>query len=67
MPLSERQFGAAHRLGQDVCVVAGPGSGKTSVLIERFSWLVTKRGFLHAAFSRSRSLRKPPPRFASAW
>lgn len=41
--LSERQIGAAHRLGQDVCVVAGPGSGKTSVLIERFTWLVTDR------------------------
>lgn len=44
MPLSERQINAAHRLGQDVCVVAGPGSGKTSVLIERFSWLVTRQG-----------------------
>ncbi|MBC7927470.1 MAG: UvrD-helicase domain-containing protein [Bryobacteraceae bacterium] len=44
MPLSERQIAAAHRLGQDVCVVAGPGSGKTSVLIERFSWLVRERG-----------------------
>ena len=44
MSLSERQINAAHRLGQDVCVVAGPGSGKTSVLIERFSWLVSERG-----------------------
>jgi ATP-dependent helicase/nuclease subunit A len=44
MPVSERQLAAAHRLGQDVCVVAGPGSGKTSVLIERFSWLVRSRG-----------------------
>ncbi|MBC8165940.1 MAG: UvrD-helicase domain-containing protein, partial [Bryobacteraceae bacterium] len=44
MGLSERQTDAAHRLGQDVCVVAGPGSGKTSVLIERFSWLVRERG-----------------------
>ncbi len=44
MPLSDRQLAAAHRLGQDVCVVAGPGSGKTSVLIERFSWLVRERG-----------------------
>ena len=40
MSLSEKQINAAHRLGQDVCVVAGPGSGKTSVLIERFCWLV---------------------------
>lgn len=44
MPLSDRQSAAAHRLAQDVCVVAGPGSGKTSVLIERFSWLVRERG-----------------------
>ena len=44
MSLSERQINAAHRLGQDVCVVAGPGSGKTSVLIERFTWLVSERG-----------------------
>lgn len=43
MSLSERQIHAAHRLGQDVCVVAGPGSGKTSVLIERFTWLVSER------------------------
>ena len=42
MSLSERQINAAHRLGQDVCVVAGPGSGKTSVLIERFTWLVSR-------------------------
>jgi ATP-dependent helicase/nuclease subunit A len=43
-PLSERQTNAAHRLRQDVCVVAGPGSGKTSVLIERFTWLVSQHG-----------------------
>lgn len=42
--LSAQQLAAAHRVGQDVCVVAGPGSGKTSVLIERFSWLVQKNG-----------------------
>src|SRR5215472_4373497 len=28
------------RLGQDMCVVAGPGSGKTTVLVERFRRLV---------------------------
>lgn len=44
MPLSNRQREAAHRRGQDVCVLAGPGSGKTSVLIERFSWLVQQQG-----------------------
>lgn len=40
MTLSDAQRNAARRLGQDVCVVAGPGSGKTRVLIERFAWLV---------------------------
>src|SRR5207247_10119007 len=29
-----------HALDQDTCVVAGPGSGKTTVLIERFRGLV---------------------------
>ncbi len=38
--LSAEQQRAVERLGQDVCVVAGPGSGKTRVLIERFAWLV---------------------------
>src|SRR3954468_2539074 len=46
MSLSEKQINAAHRLDQDVCVVAGPGSGKTSVLIERFSWLVREKNIL---------------------
>ena len=27
----------------DVCVVAGPGSGKTTVLVERFLWLVSAK------------------------
>jgi ATP-dependent helicase/nuclease subunit A len=40
MTLSDRQRNAARRLGEDVCVIAGPGSGKTRVLIERFAWLV---------------------------
>jgi len=34
------QWAAITREGQDVCVVAGPGSGKTGVLVERFAWLV---------------------------
>jgi ATP-dependent helicase/nuclease subunit A len=38
--LSDQQRAAVERLGGDVCVVAGPGSGKTRVLIERFAWLV---------------------------
>jgi CRISPR-associated protein Cas4 len=38
--LSPAQRNAVERTNQDVCVVAGPGSGKTRVLIERFAWLV---------------------------
>jgi len=38
--LSPEQTQAARRTGQDVCVSAGPGSGKTRVLVERFRWLV---------------------------
>src|ERR1700757_1114333 len=38
--LTPAQEAAVRREGQDVCVVAGPGSGKTRVLIERFAWLV---------------------------
>ena len=44
MILSNDQRRAVERTGQDVCVVAGPGSGKTRVLTERFAWLVEKRG-----------------------
>ncbi len=40
MTLSPEQLAAVTRTGQDVCVVAGPGSGKTRVLVERFRWLV---------------------------
>jgi ATP-dependent helicase/nuclease subunit A len=40
MSLSIDQRSAVERTNQDVCVVAGPGSGKTRVLIERFAWLV---------------------------
>ncbi len=35
---------AAHRLGEDACIVAGPGSGKTTVLVERYKQLVLERG-----------------------
>ena len=44
MTLTRAQQDAIRRSGQDVCVVAGPGSGKTSVLIERFAWLVEECG-----------------------
>ena len=44
MRFSPEQERSAHRLGQDVCVVAGPGSGKTRVLAERFCWLVREQG-----------------------
>src|ERR1700692_1454458 len=40
MSLSPDQKSAVERTNQDICVVAGPGSGKTRVLIERFAWLV---------------------------
>ena len=39
MKLSAAQQAAIERTGQDVCCVAGPGSGKTRVLVERFAWL----------------------------
>ena len=35
---------AIDRLGQDACIVAGPGSGKTTVLVERFRQLVAEAG-----------------------
>jgi ATP-dependent helicase/nuclease subunit A len=41
--LEETQRAAAQRVGQDVSVDAGPGSGKTRVLIARFGWLVRER------------------------
>jgi ATP-dependent exoDNAse (exonuclease V) beta subunit len=43
MNLSAEQQAAVERAGQDVCVVAGPGAGKTRVLTERFFWLVENR------------------------
>src|SRR3954454_15778951 len=36
----QRDAIAMDALGKDTCVVAGPGSGKTTVLIERFRGLV---------------------------
>src|ERR1700722_6323982 len=44
MELSAEQLAAVERRGQDVCVMAGPGSGKTRVLVERFAWLVEEQG-----------------------
>src|SRR5271167_4978013 len=41
--LTPAQKNAVERTGQDVCVVAGPGSGKTRVLIERFAWVVEEQ------------------------
>jgi ATP-dependent helicase/nuclease subunit A len=43
--LSLAQQRAVRREGQNVCVMAGPGSGKTRVLIERFAWLVEEQHF----------------------
>ena len=46
MDLTETQRQAVESWGAgDVCVVAGPGSGKTTVLVERFRWLVAEKGF----------------------
>lgn len=44
MTLTPAQRRAVERTGQDVCVIAGPGSGKTRVLVERFRWLVEAQG-----------------------
>ena len=41
--MTPSQQNAVRRMGQDVCVVAGPGSGKTRVLVERFAWLVEEQ------------------------
>lgn len=43
MKFTPKQKAALERMGQDVCVVAGPGSGKTAVLVERFAWLVSEQ------------------------
>lgn len=40
MDLSAAQQAAVTRSGQDACCVAGPGSGKTRVLVERYAWLI---------------------------
>ena len=39
------QLNAIEYLQRDACVVAGPGSGKTTVLVERYRRLVTDRKF----------------------
>lgn len=57
--LSLQQRAAVERAGQDVCVVAGPGSGKTRVLVERFAWLVERCGIDPGASSPSLSQTKP--------
>ena len=45
MKLSSSQASAVKAWGEgDVCVIAGPGSGKTTVLVERFRWLVEEKG-----------------------
>ena len=39
----QREAVSSWRRG-DICVMAGPGSGKTRVLAERFRWLVAEKG-----------------------
>ncbi|MBY0372697.1 MAG: UvrD-helicase domain-containing protein, partial [Bryobacteraceae bacterium] len=45
MSLTPEQQAAVTRWRQDVCVVAGPGSGKTRVLVERYLWLLDQHQF----------------------
>src|SRR3989442_646377 len=40
MHFTASQLDAIHKCGKDICVVAGPGSGKTTVLVEKFKELV---------------------------
>jgi ATP-dependent exoDNAse (exonuclease V) beta subunit len=42
---TSEQLSAIEYLRRDTCVVAGPGSGKTTVLVERYSQLVTIHNF----------------------
>jgi ATP-dependent helicase/nuclease subunit A len=56
MELSAEQLAAVERSGQDVCVVAGPGSGKTRVLVERFAWLVERQDAGHMGVDPARIL-----------
>ena len=46
MRFTDQQLNAIDigKLGRDMCVVAGPGSGKTTVLVERFRRLVREAG-----------------------
>ncbi|MES1261679.1 MAG: UvrD-helicase domain-containing protein, partial [Acidobacteriota bacterium] len=39
------QLEAIEYRAMDACVVAGPGSGKTTVLVERFRRLIESYGF----------------------
>ena len=39
----QREAVSSWRRG-DICVMAGPGSGKTRVLVDRFRWLVAEKG-----------------------
>ena len=43
MNYTPSQRDAVEAWGGDVCVVAGPGSGKTTVLVERLRWLVREK------------------------
>ncbi len=45
-PFTAKQIEAIDigRLGEDACIVAGPGSGKTTVLVERYRQLVLHSG-----------------------
>ena len=48
LEFTPEQLNAIRWLNQDACVVAGPGSGKTTVLVERYRSLVKDHGFRHS-------------------
>ena len=45
LKFTREQQEAAEFRGLDACIVAGPGSGKTTVLVERYRRLMEERGF----------------------
>jgi len=44
LPLNPEQLAARDAIDGNFCVIAGPGSGKTSVLIERYFEMIGRRG-----------------------
>ena len=59
--LTKEQASAVARRDGSLLLTAGAGSGKTSVLVERFVRAVIATGAGWTRSSRSRSPRRPPP------